>query len=94
MINTREKGVPFSKNQLQQNRYLGLIHHELLRFKSDCRLQDISLIEMCARVIKNRLRGQMRIVLKGLKVTRTKGKKQSNLQGFSRIRPKLLSTTL
>lgn len=48
-------------------RYLGLVHHELLRFKSDCRLQDVSLIEMCARVIKNRLRAKMRTVLKGLK---------------------------
>jgi tetratricopeptide (TPR) repeat protein len=48
-------------------RYLGLVHHELLRFRTDCRLQDISLIEMCARVVKNKLRGRMRSVLKSLK---------------------------
>ena len=48
-------------------RYLGLVHHELLRFKTESRLQDLSLIEMCARVLKNKLRGRMRVVLKGLK---------------------------
>ncbi len=48
-------------------RYLGLVHHELLRFSTDSRLQDLSLIEMCARVIKNKLRSRMRLVLKNLK---------------------------
>ena len=49
-------------------RYLGLVYHQIKLFHSDAELMvQLIIIEMCARVLKNKLRAQFRRVLKGLK---------------------------
>jgi hypothetical protein len=51
-------------------RYLGLVYHQIKRFHQEeaTMMIQIILVEMCARVLKNKLRAAFRKVLKGLKV--------------------------
>jgi hypothetical protein len=46
-------------------RYLGLVYHQIKLFHEDSVLVQLIMIEMCARVLKNKFRAAFRKILKG-----------------------------